>query len=92
MKVVTGKEMELLTVARETPTNNRDEIAQAYAAVQAHVLPGLGDAWEEAGPVVGLVMASILADVWLSSGFETFDLIRAINGVQRLAPVLTPVK
>ena len=66
---------------------SRDEIAQAYAAVQVHVLPGLGDAWDEAGPAVMLVMASILADVWLESGFETFDLIRAINGVERLAPV-----
>ena len=66
---------------------SRDEIAQAYAAVQVHVLPGLGDAWDEAGPAVVLVMASILADVWLESGFETFDLIRAINGVERLAPV-----
>ena len=66
---------------------NRDEIAQAYFAVQTHVLPGLGDAWDEAGPAIVLVMASILADVWLEAGFETFDLIRAINGVERLASV-----
>lgn len=71
--------------------NPRGEIDRAYAAVQAHVLPGLGDAWEAAGPAVGLVLASILADVWLESGFETFDLVRAINGVQRLAPSLTPI-
>ena len=70
---------------------SREEIDRAYAAVQVHVLPGLGDAWEAAGPAVGLVLASILADVWLESGFETFDLVRAINGVQRLAPSLTPV-
>ena len=69
----------------------REEIDRAYAAVQVHVLPGLGDAWDEAGPVVVLVMASILADVWLESGFETFDLIRAINGVERL-PNLAQVK
>jgi len=67
---------------------SREEIDRAYAAVQLHVLPGLGDAWDEAGPAVVLVMASILADVWIESGFETFDLIRAINGVQRLAPSL----
>ena len=66
---------------------SRDEIAKAYLAVQEHVLPGLGDAWDAAGPAVVLVMASILADVWLESGFETFDLIRAINGIERLAPV-----
>ena len=60
---------------------------EPIAAVQVHVLPGLGDAWDEAGPAVVLVMASILADVWLETGFETFDLIRAINGVERLAPV-----
>jgi hypothetical protein len=66
---------------------NNEEIDRAYAAVQVHVLPGLGDAWDEAGPAVGLVMASILADVWLETGFETFDLIRVINGVQRLALV-----
>ena len=69
---------------------SREEIDRAYTAVQTHVLPGLGDAWEAAGPAVGLVLASILADVWLESGFETFDLVRAINGVQRLAPNLTP--
>ena len=67
--------------------NHHNEIDRAYSAVQMHVLPGLGDAWDEAGPAVVLVMASILADVWLESGFETFDLIRAINGVERLAPV-----
>lgn len=72
--------------------NSREEIDQAYAAVQVHVLPGLGDAWDEAGPAVVLVMASILADVWIESGFETFDLIRTINGVQRLAPSLTLMK
>ena len=48
------------------------------------MLPGLGDAWDEAGPAVVLVLASIMADVWLATGFETFDLIRAIIGVQRL--------
>lgn len=62
--------------------NNRDEIARAYVAVQTHMLPGLGDAWDEAGPAVALVLASILADVWLESGFETFDLIRVINGAE----------
>ena len=72
--------------------NSREEIDQAYAAVQVHVLPGLGDAWDEAGPAVVLVMASILADVWIESGFETFDLVRAINGVQHLAPSLTLMK
>ena len=30
-----------------------------------------------------LVLASILADVWLESGFETFDLIWVINGTER---------
>ena len=65
--------------------NSREEIDRAYAAVQVHVLPGLGDAWDAAGPAVVLVLTSILADVWLESRFETFDLIRAINGVQRLA-------
>lgn len=64
--------------------NSREEIDRAYAAVQVHVLPGMGDAWDAAGPAVGLVLASILADVWLESGFETFDLIQVINGVQRL--------
>ena len=58
----------------------REEIAKAYSAVQTHVLPGLGDAWDEAGPAVVLVIAQILADVWLESGFETFDLVRVING------------
>ena len=72
--------------------NSREEIARAYSAVQAHVLPGLGDAWDEAGPAVVLVLASILADVWLETGRETFDLIRAINGVQRLAPVPASMK
>ena len=71
--------------------NSRAEIDRAYVAVQVHVLPGLGDAWEAAGPAVGLVLASILADVWLESGFETFDLIKAINGVQRLAPIPAPI-
>jgi hypothetical protein len=66
---------------------SREEIGRAYSALQEHVLPGLGDAWDVAGPVTVLVMASILADVWLESGFETFDLIRVINGVERLAPV-----
>ena len=60
--------------------DSREEIDRAYVALQTHVLPGLGDAWDQAGPAVILVMASILADVWLESGFETFDLIRAING------------
>jgi hypothetical protein len=76
-------------------TNNnssKEEIDRAYSAVQVHVLPGLGDAWDDAGPAVVLVMASILADVWLESGFETFDLIRAINGVQRLTPGLAPAR
>ena len=54
------------------------------AASVGPVLPGMGDAWDAAGPAVGLVLASILADVWLESGFETFDLIQVINGVQRL--------
>jgi hypothetical protein len=72
--------------------NSREEIDQAYAAVQVHVLPGLGDAWDEAGPQVVLVLASILADVWIESGRETFDLIRVINGVQRLAPVPASMK
>jgi len=72
--------------------NSREEIDRAYAAVQIHVLPGLGDAWDEAGPAVVLTLASILADVWIETGFETFDLIRAINGVQRLAPSLTAMK
>jgi hypothetical protein len=63
--------------------SSRDEIARAYVAVQTHMLPGLGDAWDEAGPAVALVLTSILADVWLESGFETFDLIRAINGAER---------
>jgi hypothetical protein len=63
--------------------DSREDIARAYAAVQAHVLPGLGDAWDVAGPAVVLVMASILADIWLDSGFETFDLIQVVNGVQR---------
>jgi hypothetical protein len=67
-----------------------NEIDRAYSAVQTHVLPGLGDAWDDAGPAVVLVLASILADVWLETGFETFDLIRAINGVHRLAPTMTP--
>ena len=70
---------------------NHNEIDRAYSALQVHVLPGLGDAWDEAGPAVVLVLASILADVWLESGFETFDLIRAINGVERL-PALVRVK
>ena len=61
----------------------RDEIAQAYAAVRKHVLPGLGDAWDEAGPAVGLVLTSILADAWLTTGYETFDLIEVINGKER---------
>ena len=72
--------------------NSREEIDRAYAAVQVHVLPGLGDAWDAAGPAVVLALASILADVWIESGFETFDLIRAINGVQRIAPSLTAMK
>jgi hypothetical protein len=72
--------------------NSREEIARAYSAVQVHVLPGLGDAWDEAGPAVALVLASILADVWLETGRETFDLIRAINGVQRFAPVPASMK
>jgi len=63
--------------------SSRDEIARAYVAVQTHMLPGLGDAWDEAGPAVALVLASILADVWLESGFQTFDLIQAINGIER---------
>ena len=67
----------------DNKNDSREEIARAYAAVQTHVLPGLGDAWDAAGPAVGLVLASILADVWLESGFETFDLIQVINGVQR---------
>jgi hypothetical protein len=66
----------------ETMGDN-SEIDRAYVAIQAHVLPGLGDAWDEAGPAVALVLASILADVWLTSGFETFDLVQAINGVER---------
>ena len=70
---------------------NHNEIDRAYSALQVHVLPGLGDAWDEAGPAVVLVMASILADVWLESGFETFDLLRVINGVERL-PALVRVK
>lgn len=61
---------------------SRDEIAQAYAALRKHVLPGLGDAWDEAGPAVGLVLTSILADAWLSTGLETFDLIQVINGTE----------
>lgn len=69
---------------------SKNEIDRAYTAVQQHVLPGLGDAWDAAGPAVVLVLASILADVWIETGFETFDLIRAINGVQRLAPMMTP--
>jgi hypothetical protein len=72
--------------------NAREEIDQAYTAVQVHVLPGLGDAWDEAGPAVVLVLGAILADVWIETGFETFDLIRAINGVQRLSPSLTPMR
>lgn len=63
--------------------DSREDIDRAYVAIQAHVLPGLGDAWDAAGPAVGLVLASILADVWLESGFETFDLIQAINGRER---------
>jgi hypothetical protein len=70
----------------------KEEIDRAYAAVRTHVLPGLGDAWGEAGPAVGLVLASILADVWIESGHETFDLIRAINGVQRLTPNIALVR
>jgi hypothetical protein len=77
-------------------TNNnddpRDEIARAYVAVQMHVLPGLGDAWDMAGPSVVLVLTNILADVWLQSGFETFDLIRVMNGVQREALVPARVR
>ena len=73
-------------------SNSREEINRAYAAVQTHVLPGLGDAWDVAGPAVVLVLASILADVWLESGFETFDLIRAVNGVHHVAPSLTSMK
>jgi hypothetical protein len=72
--------------------NSREEIARAYAAVQTHVLPGLGDAWDAAGPAVVLVLASILADVWLESGFQTFDLIRAVNGVERATPSLAMMK
>ena len=67
----------------DNKSDPREEIARAYAAVQVHVLPGLGDAWDAGGPAVGLVLASILADVGLESGFETFDLIQVINGAQR---------
>jgi hypothetical protein len=30
--------------------HSREEIARAYTAVQVHVLPGLGDAQDAAGP------------------------------------------
>ena len=49
--------------------NSREEIARAYSAVQRHVLPGLGDAWEEAGPSVIVVLSGMMTDAWLESGF-----------------------
>jgi hypothetical protein len=64
--------------------NAKEEIARARIAVQTHVLPGLGDAWDEAGPVVVLVLAGMMSSAWLAAGFETFDLIRMINAQERI--------
>jgi hypothetical protein len=64
--------------------NAREEINRAYTAVQTHVLPGLGDAWDEAGPAVVLVLAGMMSSAWRASGFQTFDLIRMINAQERV--------
>ena len=70
----------------------RTKSTRAYAAVQTHVLPGLGDAWDEAGPL------SRAGDWFLSwptygwrADIETFDLIQMISSMERaLRPA--PVK
>lgn len=70
---------------------SKDEIDRAFAAVQTHVLPGLGDAWDEAGPLTALVTVSLLADAWRASGYQTFDFIQMISSMERaLRPA--PVK
>lgn len=63
---------------------DREEITQAFLAVRTHVLPGLLDAWDEAGPAVVLVLTGIMADAWLSTGRETFDLMEMIGAMQRV--------
>ena len=42
----------------------------AFDAVEAHMLPGLGDAAEEAGPEVLLAAEFALVNLWVESGFS----------------------
>jgi hypothetical protein len=58
--------------------DNRHEARKALAAVQEHVLPGLGDAWDEADPVTVLVAAGVLGELWRESGYSPADLLAMV--------------
>lgn len=68
--------------------HSREDMARAYSAVQAHVLPGLGDAWEEAGPAVIMATQYALIQLAIDSRLPLSDLvdfIGAFNVLQRSA-------
>jgi hypothetical protein len=54
---------------------------QAFDAVREHVLPGLGDAWDEAGPKVLLAAQFALAELWAESGFSLDAFREVIDAV-----------
>jgi hypothetical protein len=71
---------------------NGDEIDRAFTAVQRHVLPGLMDAWDQAGPSVVIVLTGMLADVWLSEGCKTAAMVEMIYAIERRVSGLALVK
>jgi hypothetical protein len=54
----------------------------AFDAVEAHMLPGLGDAAEEAGPAVLLAAEFALVNLWVESGFSLDAFREVIDAVE----------
>jgi hypothetical protein len=77
-----------------TEREERLEIAKAFAAIQEHVLPGLGVAWDTAGPATLLVAEHALAQLWVDSGFpleDFLDMARAVTLPQLFPSQMRPI-
>ena len=72
-----------------TKRNDALVIAQAFAAIREDMLPGLGLAWDRAGPATLLIAELMIADLWVAEGYpidELLDGLKAYLATPELKP------
>jgi hypothetical protein len=71
--------------------DQRDDFAvitEAFAAIREDVLPGLGIAWDRAGPATLFVAEFIIADLIKAEGYSPDALLDGLKAYLAAAPEL----